>query len=499
LNEVRTRFAPSPTGYLHLGGVRTMLFAWLMARHHHGKFFFRLEDTDRTRLVPDSVERMVEDFAWLGFDIDEGPTVDHLRQAGYYWEGAKGFPGGPYPYIQSLRLDRYREVADLLVRGGFAYRCDCTPERLEAERQQQAARGENTGYSGYCRTRNVPASVPHVVRFLIPEGQFVAFDDAIRGRITWDPVILRDMVILKTDGYPTYHLASTVDDHDMRISHVMRGEEWISTTPLHVLMVRALGWDLPVIAHLPAMLGSDGKKLSKRHGATFCRTFREEGYLPDALLNFLLLNGWSPGEGSDNKEIFTRQEMIAEFSLERVKGAGAVFSFDKLKWMNSVYIRNTPDAELAQLVKPFLVESGLKVDDARLRAIVPHVRERMNASLKDALPFVDFLFMDQVKASAADIVPPKVTADQAVKALTAALDTLGALPSFEAAAVEEGLRGLPAALGLSPKAVFMTIRVAVTGRKATPPLFESISILGRERTLERLAAAIASLTDHGRG
>jgi len=493
VSEVRTRFAPSPTGYLHLGGVRTMLFSWLLARRYQGKFFFRIEDTDRTRLVPDSVKSMVEDFAWLGFDIDEGPTADDLRQAGYSWEGAKGFSGGPYPYIQSLRLDRYREVADTLVRSGFAYRCDCTPERLEAERQQQSARGENTGYSGYCRTRHVPASVPHVVRFLIPEGQFVAFDDAIRGRITWDPVILRDMVILKTDGYPTYHLASTVDDHDMGISHVMRGEEWISTTPLHVLMVRALGWDLPVVAHLPAMLGGDGKKLSKRHGATFCRTFREEGYLPGALVNFLLLNGWSPGEGSD-KEIFSREEMIAEFSLERVKGAGAVFSFDKLKWMNSVYIRNTPDQELAELVKPFLVESGLKVDDARLRAIIPHIRERMNASLKDALPFVDFLFMDQVNPSAAEIVPPKVTAEQAVKALTAARDTLRAAPSFDAVTVEEGLRGLPTALGLSPKAVFMTIRVAVTGRKATPPLFESIAILGRERTLERLQSAIATLT-----
>jgi len=470
-----------------------MLFAWLLARRYQGKFFFRIEDTDRTRLVPDSVKSMVEDFAWLGFDIDEGPTADDLRQAGYSWEGARGFPGGPFPYIQSLRLDRYREVADTLIRGGFAYRCDCTPERLEAERQQQSARGENTGYSGYCRTRNVPAGVPHVVRFLIPEGQFVAFDDAIRGRITWEPVILRDMVILKTDGYPTYHLASTVDDHDMRISHVMRGEEWISTTPLHVLMVRALGWDLPVIAHLPTMLGSDGKKLSKRHGATFCKTFRDEGYLPGALVNFLLLNGWSPGEGSD-KEVFTRDEMIAEFSLERVKGAGAVFSFDKLKWMNSVYIRNTPDPELAELVKPFLVESGLKVDDARLRAIIPHVRERMNASLKDALPFVDFLFMDHVNASPSDILQQKVTAEQAVKALTAAWNTLRASPSFDAVAVEEGLRGLPAALELSPKAVFMTIRVAVTGRKATPPLFESISILGRERTLKRLEAAIANLT-----
>jgi glutamyl-tRNA synthetase len=469
-----------------------MLFAWLLARRFNGKFLFRLEDTDRTRLVPESVKSMVEDFAWLGFDIDEGPTADDLKKAGYDWEGAKGFPGGPYPYIQSLRVDRYREVAEDLIRGGFAYRCDCTPERLEAQRQEQLASGGTTGYSGYCRSRNVPANVPHVVRFLIPEGQSVTFEDAIRGRIVWDSVILKDMVILKTDGFPTYHLASTVDDHDMRISHVMRGEEWISTTPLHVLMYRALEWEAPVIAHLPAILGSDGKKLSKRHGAAFCKTFREEGYLPDALLNFLLLNGWSPGEGCE-QEVFTRREMIANFSLDRVKAAGAVFSFDKLKWMNAVYIRNTPDPELAELVKPFLIESGLKVDDGRLRQIIPHVRERMNASLKDALPFVEFLFVDQVNVSVTDILHQKVTLEQAIRVLSAAADTLRTSPSFDPTAVEEKLRDLPKAFGLPPKAVFMTIRVAVTGRKATPPLFESISILGRERTVERLQAAIASL------
>lgn len=490
--EIRTRFAPSPTGFLHLGGVRTMLFSWLLARRHKGKFLYRIEDTDRTRLVPESVQSMVEDFAWLGLDIDEGPTAGDLEQAGYSWDGATGFKGAEYPYIQSLRLARYREVAEILIRGGFAYRCDCSSEKLEAERAEQMARGETTGYSGFCRDRNLPADAPHVVRFRIPEGQAVTFEDAIRGPITWDPVILRDTVILKTDGYPTYHLGATVDDHDMRISHVLRGEEWISTSPLHYLIYRALEWKIPVIAHLPVILGNDGKKLSKRHGATFCKTFREEGYLPDALLNYLLLNGWSPGEGSE-KEIFTREEMIGDFSLERVKAAPSIFSFEKLGWMNGIYMRQTSDGELATLVKPFLTASGLQVDDGRLKEIMPHVRERLTVSLKDALPFVDFLFVDKVTINPGDIVNSKAPAEDVVRVLAAAADALQKAPSFDPPAIEAELRQLSEILSLSTKIVFMTIRIAVTGRKATPPLFESLSILGQDRTVARLKDAMSTV------
>jgi glutamyl-tRNA synthetase len=433
---------------------------------------------------------MIEDFAWLGLDIDEGPTAADLQRAGYGWDGAVGFPGGEYPYIASLRLERYREVAEILIRGGFAYRCDCSPERLEAERQEQMARGETTGYSGFCRNRNLPADAPHVVRFLIPDGQSVTFEDAIRGHITWDPVILRDMVILKTDGFPTYHLGATVDDHDMRITHVLRGEEWISTTPLHILIYHALGWELPVIAHLPVILGSDGKKLSKRHGATFCKTYREEGYLPNALLNYLSLQGWSPGEGSE-KEIFTLKEMIDNFSLENVKAAPSVFSFEKLKWMNGVYMRQTPPDELAKLIEPFLTAAGLKVDGARLREIMPYVRERMLVSLKDALPFVEFLFVDRVNPNLADLVDNKTSMEDVARILTATIDAVTSVPAFTSEAIETELRGISTTLGLSTKIVFMTVRIAVTGRKATPPLFESLAVLGRERTLARLADALA--------
>lgn len=469
-----------------------MLFSWLLARQAGGDFLFRLEDTDRTRLVPESVQSMVEDFAWLGLDIDEGPTADDLTRGGYAWEGAKGFRPGAHPMVQSLRLDRYRDVADQLLARGFAYRCDCPPERLEAERAGQQARGEAPGYSGFCRDRNVPASRPHVVRFRIDAGTSVSFTDGIRGVITWDSVILKDTVILKTDGYPTYHLSATVDDHDSAISHVLRGEEWISTTPLHLLIYRALGWDVPVIGHLPVIVGSDGKKLSKRTGAAFCRTYREQGYLPDALLNYLLLNGWSPAAG-DEQEILTREEMIAKFSLERVHASPATFSPDKLQWMNGVYMRHTPDATLARLIEPLVTAAGYTVDRERLRAIIPHVRERLTATLNDAVPLVEFLFVDVAPFGPAQAQDLKLQPADAAAILSVARDRLVALAAFDVPSIEQTLSTVPEAVGLSKKAVFMCLRVAATGRKVTPPLFECIAVLGRETTIARLDQALLAL------
>jgi glutamyl-tRNA synthetase len=493
VSTVRTRFAPSPTGFLHLGGVRTMLFSWLLARHFGGTFIYRLEDTDRARLVPESVKGMVDDFAWLGLDIDEGPTAAELQQAGYAWEGAAGFRAGAAPCIQSLRLLRYREIAEQLIRDGVAYRCDCTPERLDAERQEQMARGEQAGYSGFCRERHVPADVTHVVRFRIADRSVVHFHDALRGTITWDPVILRDTVILKSDGFPTYHLAATVDDHDMAISHVLRGEEWISTTPLHVMLNEALGWKQPAIAHLPVMVGKDGKKLSKRHGATFCSTFREDGYLPQALLNYVLLNGWSPG-GGEESEVMSRDEMIARFSLDAVQSSPAQFSYEKLAWMNGVYLRNTPDGELARVLEPFVAPVASPDQRDQLRRMIPYIRERLTGSLKDAIPLVDWLFADQVTFGPAQVNDLKISPEDAARMLTASRDALMPVDPFEPAAIESALHVIPDTTGLSKKAVFMGIRVAVTGRKATPPLFECISVLGKTRTLERLQDGVAALS-----
>lgn len=489
LSKIRTRFAPSPTGFLHVGGVRTLLYSWLLARHFDGQFLLRVEDTDRTRLVPDSVNSLLEDLDWLGIDIDEGPSPEELESAGYPRPSRVTLPG-PVPLVQSLRIARYREVAERLVTQGYAYRCDCDPERLEAERAAQAAQGLPIGYGGRCRTREVPATVPHVIRFRIPESTSLSFEDPIRGRIAWTPVVLRDTIILKTDGFPTYHLAVVIDDHDARISHVLRGEEWLSTTPVHLLIYRALGWDIPVIGHLPVVLGADGKKLSKRHGANYLRTFRENGYLPQALLNFLLLNGWSSG---DDTEFFTRSEMIERFTLERVQASPAVFSYEKLAWMNGVYIRRKSDEDLVSLIEPFLTHAGIPVDRKKLAAIIPYLRDRLNTSLADAVPLIEFLFKEPVVT--ADLFRQvHLSREDLVRALRATWKGWESVTPFDALTLERELRKEIELLGSSKKHVMMTVRLATTGRKVTPPLFESLSILGRGVTLHRIERAIEVLT-----
>jgi glutamyl-tRNA synthetase len=324
-----------------------------------------------------------------------------------------------------------------------------------------------------------------VIRFRIPDSISLSFDDVIRGTIAWQPVILRDTVILKTDGFPTYHLAVVIDDHDARISHVLRGEEWISTTPIHLLIHQALGWDVPVIGHLPIVLGSDNKKLSKRHGATFCRTFRETGYLADALVNFLLLNGWSPG---DDTEFFSRREMIERFTLDRVHASPAVFSYDKLAWMNGMYLRRTPDGELARLIEPFLTQAGFAVDMPTLVAILPHIRERLQTSLLDAPPLVEFLFKEPLITQDLFSAIP-VSSEALLRILDETRTVWESAAAFDAATLEAGLKTVIDALGFNKKHVMMTIRLAATGRKVTPPLFESLSVLGRRRTLDRIAHA----------
>jgi glutamyl-tRNA synthetase len=339
----------------------------------------------------------------------------------------------------------------------------------------------------------VSASVPHVIRFHIPAGSAVIFHDAIRGEVVWDPVVLRDAVILKTDGYPTYHLCSLVDDHDAGTTHVLRGEEWLPSTPLHLLIYRALGWTPPIIAHLPVIIGKDGKKLSKRHGATFVKNFREEGYLPHALLNYLLLNGWAAG-GGDEQEVMTREEMIARFTLEQVHAAPATFSYEKLAWMNGLYMRNTPDAELTALIMPFLLQAGLAADQSQVRRMIPHIRERLTTTLKDAVPLLEFLFVETEPFGPRQAADLKLAPADARRILETALAAARPLESFEAPDLERALHDLPEASGASKKAAFMTVRVAITGRKVTPPLFESIAVLGKERAIERLERGIAALS-----
>ncbi|MBL8175004.1 MAG: glutamate--tRNA ligase [Bryobacterales bacterium] len=482
--EIRTRFAPSPTGLLHIGGVRTALFEILFAHHHGGKAILRIDDTDRTRLVPGAIQSLIEDLSWVGLHFDEGPSDEEIARADEGYQGGFGIGGAAAPYVQSQRLGRYKETAEELIRLGVAYRCDCTSERLEKEREEQTARKEMVGYSGYCRERNVAADVPHVVRFKIPADRAVVLADAVKGEVRWDQIILRDPVLLKSDNFPTYHLATVVDDHDMRISHVLRADEWLSTAPLHLLLFEALGWEAPVFAHLPPVLGTDGKKLSKRHGATFLSSFREAGYLPEAILNFMALIGWSPGEG-EQQEIFSMEELTRRFTLDRVNNAGGVFSYEKLKWMNGMYIRALAAEDLEGRLRPFLAGAGLAVDGEKLRRIVPHIQQRLEL-LPDAIPLVQFLFQAKIERDMASMLKKGMDAAKAKEICLRAAEAMGAMETFDTPSIEAALRGMGEQLGLQAGAVFTVVRIAVTGQKVTPPLFESVYALGQKEAVERL-------------
>ncbi|MBI3207823.1 MAG: glutamate--tRNA ligase [Candidatus Solibacter usitatus] len=484
MKDVRTRFAPSPTGLLHIGGVRTALFEILMAHRHGGQALLRIDDTDRERLVPGAIKSLIEDLRWVGLHFDEGPSDEEIAKADSAPTPGTGIGGPMAPYVQSLRAARYVAVSEDLIRTGFAYRCDCTPERLQQEREEQTARKEMVGYSGYCRERNVSAAAPHVVRFKIPANRPIVLADAVKGEVRWEKIILRDPVLLKSDKFPTYHLATVVDDHDFRISHVLRADEWLSTAPLHLLLFEALGWEAPVFAHLPPVLGTDGKKLSKRHGATFLSSFREAGYLPEAILNFMALIGWSAGEGEEN-EIFSLQDLTRRFSLERVNNAGGVFSYEKLKWMNGVYIRGLQPSDLAARLRPFLVAAGLDVQDEKLARIVPHIQPRLEL-LPDAVPLIDFLFRDAIERDMPSMLKKGMEAPKAREICGQIANSLAALETFDTASIEAALRRVAEESGVAGGPVFTVARIAITGKKVTPPLFESIFALGKGQSVLRL-------------
>lgn len=494
MKAVRTRFAPSPTGFQHIGGFRTALYAWLLARKNGGTFLLRIEDTDQERRVPGAIQYIVESLHWLGIDYDEGPSQAELAAVGEPCELAPAESGRCAPYIQSLRTSRYKEVAEELLLKGAAYRCDCTPERLAAEREEQIARKETPGYSGHCRDRNVSADTKHVVRFKLPASIDLSVLDAVRGLIHWDNPSLRDTVLLKSDGMPTYHLACVVDDHDMEISHVLRGEEWISTTPVHVLLYDALGWEKPKFCHLSHILGNDGKKLSKRHGAEALEAFKEGGYLPDALINFIARIGWSLGDGEE-QEIFSREELISKFSLDRLSKAGGVYDQDKLLWTNGVYIREMDTTAFTLAITPYFKQAGLPAPSGTgWELLVPHVQERCKV-LPDALAVASFLFVDTLTISAEDLISKKVPREIATRVLEAVAVNLRELTLFKAETIEILLKGIAESLELKPGQVFPVVRIAITGSMATPPLFESIEAVGQERALERLEAARLLLAD----
>ncbi|MCR4406149.1 MAG: glutamate--tRNA ligase [Anaerolineae bacterium] len=478
---VRVRFAPSPTGYLHVGGARTALYNWLFARHHGGTFILRIEDTDRTRYDAKALEDIFDSLRWLGLYWDEGPQV-----------------GGAYgPYAQSERLAIYQKYARQLVDEGHAYYCYCSPERL-AQMREQHDRGGQTGYDRHCRYLTAKQRADYeaqgivpVVRLKVPlEGQ-TTFYDVIRGQTTVDNTTLDDLVLLKSDGFPTYHLANVVDDHLMEITHIMRGDEWLPSVPRHVLIYQAFGWEIPIYAHLPIILSPTGKgKLSKRHGGVEVRYFRERGYLPEAMVNFLARVGWSY---DDKTELFTREELIAHFDLNGVNKSPAAFSYEKLEWMNGVYIRNLPADDLVQRLVPFLATGlGIEENELRkrreLRELVPLVQERLK-TLADITDWADFFFVEEITYDPRLLIAKKTTPADCVFALDRTLELLASLPDFSEEAMETALRGLADDLNMNPGQLFGIIRVAVTGKTVTPPLFGTLRILGRERVLSRLARA----------
>jgi len=485
--SVRVRFAPSPTGFPHVGNIRTALFNWLYARHTGGVFIVRIEDTDVARKVEGALEAILGGLRWLGLDWDEGPEV-----------------GGNYgPYFQSQRLDLYRQAAERLVAQGDAYYCYCSPERLKAMREEQARRKESLGYDRHCRClsdaerrQREAEGITPVVRFKMPlEGQ-TGFTDVIWGEVAVENSTLDDYVLLKSDGYPTYHLANVVDDHFMEISHVLRAEEWLSSVPRHKLLYQALGFEMPLLAHLPMILGPDRSKLSKRHGAVSITEYREQGYLPEAMVNFLALLGWSL---DDKTDILRRDELIKSFSLERISKTAAVFNHEKLRWLNGVYLREMSQEELLPEIMPFLerrLPPAVKrpISEEYVARILPLIRERIN-TLAEAATYADFFFLDELEYEASLLVGKKMTAGGTLRALKAAREKLASLESFDHDFLEGALRPLAEGLGLKAGQLFGVLRVATTGRTAAPPLFETMMVLGKETCLKRLEAAIAKLAE----
>jgi len=486
---VRVRFAPSPTGYFHLGSARTALYDFLIARRTHGQFILRIEDTDRTRYQPDAIPDLLEGMRWLGLWWDEGPEV-----------------GGSYgPYYQSDRLPLYQQYAEQLIAAGQAYRCYCSAERLEALRAQQRAAGLPPGYDRHCRqlTRQQISDyeaqgVKPVVRLAVPTEGITAFDDLLRGHIVVENSQLDDLVLLKSDGFPTYHLALVVDDHLMAITHVLRGDEWLSSAPKHVLLYQAFGWEMPMQVHLPLILDPSGKgKLSKRKKTlpdgrqlyTYIHDFRQAGYLPEAMVNFLALVGWSY---DGQTEFLNRDQLIDAFTLERLNKSPAALSYEKLDHINATYIRRLGLNDLAGRLLWMMLQEGIQTDfDTALR-IAPLINERIK-TLNEALSWVDFLFSDEITYAPEALIQKKSDLASTVAMLQAAIAAIEPLESWEEQALEAALRAAAEGLGAKPSPFFATLRVACTGKQVTPPLFGSLGLLGKARVLARLRRALAAL------
>jgi glutamyl-tRNA synthetase len=481
--SVRVRIAPSPTGLLHVGNARSALFNWLYARHTGGTFILRIDDTDQARSEQQYEDDVLAGLRWMGLDWDEGVEV-----------------GGPHgTYRQSDRLGRYNEVAGQLVQAGDAYLCFCTPDELDKRRKLAQAEGRPPGYDGRCRVLDPSDSARRrddgeaaVIRLAVPRPGATAFQDVVRGEVTFDHEAIDDFVLARSDGSPTYHLASTVDDVDYEITHVARGEDLLSSTPKHILITRAMGGKVPTYAHLPLLFGPDGRKLSKRHGDVSLKAYREGGYLPEAMFNYMCLLGWSY---EAETTVFTRDQAIQRFDLAAVSKNAAVFDPEKLEWMNGVYIRGLESADFLERIVPFIEKDlGRELSGAegeQLAALGPLVQERVKllTGVPEMMGFVLVAALSYDEKSWGKVMEQETTP----AALDAAIERLAAVEQWTAAAIEAELRSMLEELDLNARKGLQPVRVATTGSTVSPPLFETLEVLGRDKTLERLRAARARL------
>ncbi|HEY8346160.1 MAG TPA: glutamate--tRNA ligase [Symbiobacteriaceae bacterium] len=478
--SIRVRIAPSPTGPIHVGNVHTALFNWLWARKEGGKFILRFEDTDQARSKPEWEQVIYEDLKWLGITWDEGPDI-----------------GGPYgPYRQMARLDLYRKYAEQLLRDGYVYKCYCTKEELDREREEAQRKKELYKYSGRCRnlTPEQQAALEaegrsYSLRFKVPEHEVIAWDDLIRGRIEVSTDSIGDFIIMRPNGIPVYNFAVVVDDATMHITHILRGEGHISNTPVQILLYRALGFPVPAIGHVGHMTNPEHGKLSKRKGEGSIREFREQGYLPEAMINFMALLGWTPPGAEEGQEILSVEELIEKFDIKQLTKAPSVFDLNKLNWMNGVYIRKKSVEEFANLALPFVTKAGLCTEEearARwdwFRELMAQVQPRVT-TLAEVPDHVVYFFRDEVE------MDPKAEAkfltDEVKPFFRAVRDDLQTV-SWTVEAIETMIRGHMEAMGLKPKQSLQPLRVAVTGRTASPGLFETIYLIGRERSVARIS------------
>ncbi|MBN2618884.1 MAG: glutamate--tRNA ligase [Spirochaetales bacterium] len=485
--EVRVRYAPSPTGLQHIGGVRTALFNYFFAKANGGKFILRVEDTDRTRYSEESLQDLYDTLEWLGIDYDEGPVK-----------------GGEYgPYVQSERTEIYREYAQKLVESGNAYYCYCTEERLNELREYQQENKLDPGYDRKCqhitneeRDKLISQGVKPVLRLKVPTEGKTSFDDIVLGKITRkNKDVMVDPILMKADGFPTYHLANVIDDHLMKITHILRAQEWIPSGPVHVMLYNAFGWEPPIYAHLPMVMGKDGKKLSKRHGATSLIQFREGGYIKEGLINYVTLVGWS---FDDKREFFTKEEFEELFCLEKISKSPGIFDYKKLDWFNGQYLRKLDDSRLEELLIPILEKEGVvsnPISDSQKSIFLnamPIFRERLTLTT-DIVDCINFLFNDIETYDLEVLVPKKMEKIQVINILSHTISLLEDFNNHTPEENEEIFKNKCDELGVKVGDMFMPLRVAVTGTKASPPLFESIKLLGYEKAIERVKNALEVL------